>query len=56
VIIVGLPVVAALLAFLLLDETLGPLELIGGTIVLVCVALIAAQPTLTAAPPEDIPL
>ena len=54
-IVVGLPVVAALLAWILLDESLGPLELIGGAAVIGCVAAIAARPTLSGAP-EDLPL
>jgi drug/metabolite transporter (DMT)-like permease len=57
VIVVGLPVVAALLAWVLLGETLGPLELIGGLVVVLCVAAIAVRPTLsgsTAA--DDLPL
>jgi drug/metabolite transporter (DMT)-like permease len=55
VIVVGLPVVAALLAFVLLHETLGPLELLGGAIVIVCVAAIAARPTI-ASRPDDPPV
>ena len=55
VIVVGLPVVAALLAWVLLDETLGPLELVGGLAVIVCVAAIAARPTLSGAA-DDLPL
>jgi drug/metabolite transporter (DMT)-like permease len=55
VIVVGLPVVAALLAWVLLHETLGPLELIGGAAVVLCVAAIAARPTLSGAA-EDLPL
>lgn len=46
-IVVGLPVVAAVLAWALLDEPLGVLQLVGGSVVLVCVALIATRPTLT---------
>ena len=57
VIVVGLPVVAAVLAFVLLDETLGPLEIVGGLVVVACVAAIAARPTLsTAAASDDLPL
>jgi drug/metabolite transporter (DMT)-like permease len=55
VIVVGLPVVAALLAWVLLGETLGPLELAGGVAVIACVAAIAARPTLSGAA-EDVPL
>jgi drug/metabolite transporter (DMT)-like permease len=55
VIVVGLPVVAALLAWVILHETLGPLELLGGLAVIVCVAAIAARPTLSGAA-EDLPL
>ena len=53
-IVVGLPVVAAFLAWLLLDEPLGVLQLVGGAVVLVCVAFIAARPTL--AGDDDVPL
>jgi drug/metabolite transporter (DMT)-like permease len=52
VIVVGLPVVAALLAWVLLHETLGPLELVGGAVVIACVAAIAARPSLTGAADE----
>jgi drug/metabolite transporter (DMT)-like permease len=55
VIVVGLPVVAALLAWVLLGETLGPLELIGGAAVIACVAAIATRPTLSGAA-DDLPL
>jgi drug/metabolite transporter (DMT)-like permease len=55
VIVVGLPVVAALLAWVLLGETLGPLELLGGAAVIACVAAIAARPTLAAAA-DDVPI
>ena len=47
-IVVGLPVVAAVLAWALLDEPIGVLQLVGGAVVLVCVALIATRPTLAA--------
>ena len=47
-IVVGLPVVAAVLAWALLDEQIGVLQLVGGAVVLVCVALIATRPTLAA--------
>lgn len=60
VIIVGLPVVAALLAFVLLDESLSLLEILGGSVVVLCVAAIAARPTLSGTPDDapagDIPL
>ena len=50
-IVVGLPVVAAVLAWALLDEPLGALQLVGGTVVLVCVALIATRPSVVAEEP-----
>lgn len=54
VIVVGLPVVASVLAFFILGETLGPLEIIGGLVVVACIAAIAARPTMsTAAVPDD---
>jgi drug/metabolite transporter (DMT)-like permease len=49
VIVVGLPVVAALLALVFLDEPLGPLEILGGVVVVACVAAIASRPRLTVA-------
>ncbi|MEY2565709.1 MAG: hypothetical protein QOE35_238 [Actinomycetota bacterium] len=55
VIVVGLPVVAALLALVLLGEPLGPLEVAGGLVVITCVAAIAVRPTLSDAV-EDVPI
>lgn len=58
-IVTGLPVVAALLAFLLLDETLGLLQIVGGAVVVLCVAAIAARPTLSSGdeqPAGELPL
>jgi drug/metabolite transporter (DMT)-like permease len=55
VIVVGLPVVAAVLALVVLDEPLGPLEVAGGLVVIVCVAAIAVRPTLSGAV-EDVPI
>jgi drug/metabolite transporter (DMT)-like permease len=39
------------LAWVLLHEPLGPLEVAGGLVVVACIAAIAARPTLTV--PED---
>jgi drug/metabolite transporter (DMT)-like permease len=55
VIVVGLPVVAAVLALVFLDEPLGPLEILGGAVVVACVAAIATRPTLTV-PDDALPL
>jgi drug/metabolite transporter (DMT)-like permease len=56
VIVVGLPVVAALLALVFLHESLGPLEIVGGIVVVACVASIAARPTLSGATADDGPV
>jgi drug/metabolite transporter (DMT)-like permease len=55
VIVVGLPVVAAVLALVFLDEPLGVLEVIGGVVVVGCVAAIATRPTLTV-PDDSLPV
>jgi drug/metabolite transporter (DMT)-like permease len=55
VIVVGLPVVAAVLALVFLDEPLGVLEIIGGVVVVGCVAAIATRPTLTV-PDDSLPV
>lgn len=54
-IVVGVPVIAATAAFVILHEPLGPLQILGGGAVLLAIAAIVLRPSAGDVPEPDIP-